>query len=64
MVRETIRDALDSKMLDFEDAVQAAAAKNLVRYFMRDDGKCLTPAKKRVTIEVSLWTVFYSISPN
>ena len=28
VVRETVRDALDSKMDDFEDAVQAAAAKN------------------------------------
>ena len=28
VIRETIRDALDSKMSDFEDAVQAAAAKH------------------------------------
>jgi len=28
VIRETVRDALDSKMDDFEDAVQAAAAKN------------------------------------
>lgn len=30
VIRETIRDALDSGMPDFEDAVQAAAAKNFV----------------------------------